>query len=269
MYPTNQHIAEFQQKILSFYATHKRDLPWRHTTDPYRILLSELMLQQTQVSRVVDYYHKWLQRWPTVADLAHAKRPSVLEMWMGLGYNNRAVRLHTTAEIISEKYHGDVLEALHHYEELPGIGRYTAHAVRIFATNVDLVTIDTNIRRILLNEFGLDENFSDAELWNLAERCLPPGNSREWHNALMDYGALFLTSKTSGIKPKTQQSRFQGSDRQVRAGLLRSLLTGPRPLSRLQQEFTIDEKRLQTILEKMEQEGLIVLNVNTLYAIKE
>ena len=269
MYPTDKPIAQFQEKILSFYAMHKRDLPWRTTSDPYRILLSELMLQQTQVSRVVGYYHKWLQRWPTVTDLAQAKRSSVLEMWMGLGYNNRAVRLHRTADIIAEKYCGNVLEALLHYEELPGIGRYTAHAVRIFATNEDLVTIDTNIRRILLYEFELDEDISDAELWKLAEHCLPRGKSREWHNALMDYGALFLTSKTSGIKPKTQQSRFQGSDRQVRGGLLRSLLTGPLPFSSLHQEFAIDEKRLHTILEKMEQEGLIALNENTLYVIKE
>jgi A/G-specific adenine glycosylase len=268
MHPTNQQTAQFQQKVISFYSEHKRDLPWRKTTDAYRILLSELMLQQTQVSRVVEYYNTWLQRWPTISDLALAKRSSVLEMWMGLGYNNRAVRLHTTAGIITKKYYGDVLKALHHYEELPGIGKYTAQAVQIFVTNVDMVTVDTNIRRILIHEFGLDQQISDAELWRLAERCLPKGHSREWHNALMDYGALYLTSKLSGIKPRTQQSRFQGSDRQVRAGLLRSLLSGPRSLSLIQQEFPIEERRLQTILDKMEQEGLIVLNKNT-YAIKE
>ena len=152
-------IKQFQKKVFSFYKKNKRDLPWRKTTDPYKILLSELMLQQTQVKRVVLYYEQWIATWPTLEKFATASLHEVLQMWMGLGYNTRAVNLHTTARKIIVEYDGDVLQAMKQYKDLPGIGRYTAQAVQIFSTNADLVTVDTNIRRIFINEFKLP-NFS-------------------------------------------------------------------------------------------------------------
>ena len=218
-------IKDFQKKVLSYYRQQGRELPWRATTNPYHILLSEIMLQQTQVDRVISYYKKWIAQWNSIEALAKASRQDVLKQWLGLGYNNRAVNLHKTAQVIVSKYRGDVLAALEHYKELPGIGQYTASAVRIFSANEDVVTVDTNIRRILIHEFSLDEKISDKGLWSLAEKCLPKGKSREWHNALMDYGALHLTSRKTGIKPKTQQSKFEGSDRQLRAQILKHLLT--------------------------------------------
>ncbi|MBD3319114.1 Fe-S cluster assembly protein HesB [Candidatus Woesearchaeota archaeon] len=255
---TKNKIEEFQDKVLTYYQDHGRDLPWRHTTDPYAILVSEIMLQQTQVDRVISFYHRWLQQWPTVQSLAAARREDVLKAWMGLGYNNRAVRLHQCARVIVEQFAGDVLHAMAYYKEVPGIGPYTSHAVRIFAANEDLVTVDTNIRRIFIHEFGLPESLSDKELWAIAERCLPKGKSCDWHNALMDYGATLMTARRTGIRPKTRQSEFEGSDRQIRAGILRFILTnGKCPLDGLS-SCCPDRERLLRILSAMIRDGIIV-----------
>jgi len=263
-----ERIQEFQKKVFSFYQKNKRDLPWRKTTDPYKILLSELMLQQTQVNRVILYYEKWITRWPDIHALASASLAEVLQAWMGLGYNTRAINLHKAARKIVTEFDNDVLEAMKQYKEIPGVGRYTSQAVQIFSTNADIVTIDTNIRRIFIKEFHLPEKVSDKELWRLAEKCLPKGRSREWHNALMDYGALHLTSQKTGIKPKTQQSRFEGSDRQIRARILRCLLNDTMSLSELKKTFRIEQKRLRRILDKMVTEKIIV-NKNNSYQLNE
>ncbi|MFH1100567.1 MAG: Fe-S cluster assembly protein HesB [Methanobacteriota archaeon] len=254
---TQKQITAFQHKILSFYRKHGRRLPWRRTRDPYKILLSEIMLQQTQVQRVNTYYQKWIHQWPTINDLAQASQKHVLQAWMGLGYNTRAVNLHRTAQLISTKYQGDALSAMNHYQDLPGIGKYTSQAIRIFSTNADIVTIDTNIRRLLIHEFHLPETTSSTELWGLAERCLPKGKSRDWHNALMDYGALILTSRKTGISPLTQQTRFTGSDRQIRGQILRILLEAPTSQTGLQKTLDIESERLKKILTKMIENNLI------------
>jgi len=261
-------IQQFQKKVLSFYQKQKRDLPWRNTTDPYKILLSEFMLQQTQVVRVVPFYERWITKWPTIHALASASRAEVLKMWMGLGYNTRAIHLHKAAQKIVSKHKGDVLKAMKHYKEIPGVGKYTSHAVQIFATNDNLVTVDTNIRRIFIHEFHLPETITEKELWKLAEQCLPPGKSRDWHNALMDYGALSLTAQKTGIKPKTQQSRFEGSDRQIRAQILRRLLKGTTTLLDLQNTIGVEPIRLQRILRKMMDEQLLIKKQNR-YQLKE
>ncbi len=230
---SREKIQRFQKKVFSFYEKNRRELPWRNTTESYKILLSELMLQQTQVNRVILYYEKWIDKWPTVKALASASLTEILHMWIGLGYNTRAINLHKAARKIVTDFGGDVLEAMNQYQEIPGVGRYTSQAVQIFSTNADLVTVDTNIRRIFIKEFNLSEKITDKELWILAEKCLPKGKSRCWHNALMDYGALHLTAHKTGIKPKTQQSRFEGSNRQIRANILRCLLTEKMSLSEL------------------------------------
>jgi A/G-specific adenine glycosylase len=268
MKPSQKDIQVFQQKIFTFYQRHKRDLPWRKTTDPYKILLSELMLQQTQVNRVVEYYEKWTAQWPTIQDLSKASRVEVLQAWMGLGYNNRAVNLHKAAQKIISDFNADILQAMQHYKGIPGVGRYTSQAVQIFATNADLVTVDTNIRRIFINEFHLSEKTTDTELWCLSEDCLPKGQSRDWHNALMDYGALYLTSKKTGIKPKTQQTSFKGSDRQIRAQIIRTLLQKSASVSQLEHLLNIEKERLKRILEKMITEQIITYHINR-YQLKE
>ena len=265
---TSDVIKKFQRKVFTFYKTHQRKLPWRLTNDPYRILVSELMLQQTQVSRVITYYTKWMKQWPTIDRLAAASRHDVLEAWVGLGYNSRAVRLHKAAQIIMTKFNGDVIEAMHHYEAIPGVGRYTSQAVLIFATNADLVTVDTNIRRIFIHEFNLPETVSDKILWDLTMRCLPKGRSRDWHNALMDYGALHLTAQKTGIPPKTKQPPFEGSDRQLRGRILRILLQKDQRFTQLQKHFDVDAVKLQVILDKLISEEIIERK-NGSYHLKE
>jgi A/G-specific adenine glycosylase len=265
---SQEEIHRFQQKIFLFYQQHKRQLPWRTTTDPYKILISELMLQQTQVSRVISYYEKWIVRWPTLETLASASRTEVLKAWMGLGYNSRAVRLHKAVQKIVAEFHGDVIAAMKEYKKIPGVGRYTAQAVQIFSTNVDLVTVDTNIRRIFIAEFHLSEDLSTRELWGYAALCLPSGRSREWHNALMDYGALLQTAKKTGIRPVSQQSPFGGSDRQLRAAVLRLLLNDPSSFDTLHHVLGGEHMRLRKILDKMVDEGLLVVH-NKCYQVNE
>ena len=238
------------------------------TNEPYKILVSELMLQQTQVSRVLPYYKKWMKQWPTINRLATASRRDVLQAWMGLGYNSRAIRLQKAAHIIMKEFNGDVIQAMHHYEAIPGVGRYTSQAVLIFATNADLVTVDTNIRRIFIHEFGMPETFSESILWKLAERCLPKGRSRDWHNALMDYGALHLTAQKTGIPPTIKQTKFEGSDRQLRARIIRILLENDKTFSAIEKTLHIEDSRLQRILDKLLREEIITQK-NKQYHLKE
>jgi len=238
------------------------------TNDPYKILVSELMLQQTQVSRVITYYNKWMKQWPTIDRLATASHRDVLQAWMGLGYNTRAIRFQQAAQIIIQKFQGDVIQAMKHYEAIPGVGQYTSQAVLIFATNADLITVDTNIRRIFIHEFNLPEIVSEKTIWELAQRCLPKGRSRNWHNALMDYGALHLTAHKTGIPPKTKQPRFEGSDRQLRAHIIRLLLQKDQRFAQMNKLLDIESKRLQLILNKLISEG-IISRKNGRYHLKE
>ncbi len=252
------HIRSFQHNVFAYYKKYGRDLPWRKTTNPYYILLSEIMLQQTQVDRVIQYYHRWTTKWPHVVDLARADRREVLQEWMGLGYNNRAINIHKAAQKIIESYNGDVIAAMKNYKDIPGVGPYISHAVRIFSGNEDTVTVDTNIRRILIHEFHLHKKISDNELWDIAEHCLPKGKSRDWHNALMDYGATLLTSRKTGIRPKTQQSPFEGSDRQIRAQIIRHLLNNVSvEFSEICSRFSIEKNRLDKIIYSLIKDGLV------------
>ena len=256
-YIDDETIKDFRKKIFTFYKDQGRDLPWRKTEDPYKILLSEFMLQQTQVSRVIDYYTRWITQWDTIKKLADAPFFDILSQWMGLGYNRRAKYLHETAKVITTEFEGDVLQSMDDYHRLPGIGEYTAKAIKIFSNNEDIVTIDTNIRRIYIHEFGLDEMISKKSLYEIAEKCLPQGKSRIWHNALMDYGAIKLTSNKTGIQPLTKQSKFKGSDRQIRGQILRLLLHQSRSINEINKRIEIDKLRLKKILEQMVKEQFL------------
>jgi A/G-specific adenine glycosylase len=259
-------LQRFQQRVITFYKEQGRVLPWRQTIDPYKILVSEVMLQQTQVSRVIPFYEKWIETWPTVQSLANASRPEVLRAWMGLGYNRRAMNLHRAAGIIQGRFAGDVLEAMRHFDEVPGVGRYTAQAVRIFASNENIVTVDTNIRRIFLVEFALPSDTKERVLWDLAARCLPKERSRDWHNALMDYGALHETARRTKISPLTRQSRFEGSTRQLRARVLRLLLDAPRTIGELQPLLRCNKGTLSEVLSRMCKDGILTYE-GTRYAV--
>ena len=249
-------IKEFQTKILEWYKVNKRDFPWRKTTDPYLILVSEIMLQQTQAIRVVAYYEKFIKRFPTINELAIAKNPEVLKIWSGLGFNNRAIRLKEIAKTIVTDFRGNFPQQQDDLIELKGIGSYTAAAIMAFAFNKKAAVIDTNIRRVLIHELHLNQNISPKRISEIALSVIPKGKSRIWHNALMDYGALAASAKQTKIKSKSKQSPFKGSEREVRGKILKLLLEQSK-LSRTEIAEIIPHPKLEDIILKMKVDRLL------------
>lgn len=223
--------AEFRATVLRFYRAHGRHtLPWRHTT-PYGVLVSEIMLQQTQVDRVVPFFQKWMKKYPKPERLAKASLAQVLTDWSGLGYNRRAKMLRECAKVIVEKHDGALPKDRNALIDLPGIGPYTAGAIRAFAFNEKEVFIETNIRAVLLHHFFPQaKKVDDKKLIPILTECLVHVQSaREWYSALMDYGShLKKTNPNPSRRSKhhTRQSRFEGSLRQFRGIILRRLLNG-------------------------------------------
>lgn len=224
--------TQFRKIVWAHYKKHGRhDLPWRKTKDPYKILVSEVMLQQTQVERVTPFYKNFLKQFPAVQVLAQAPLAEVLKSWQGLGYNRRAKMLHQAAREVAEKYKGKFPKTRTELEQLPGIGPYTAGAVAAFAYSTDVIFIETNIRTAITHHFFAKKNqVSDKEIINILEQVFPAGKSREWYSALMDYGAYL---KKSGVKLNSRskhyskQSVFKGSLREARGAILRALAAGP------------------------------------------
>jgi len=188
-----ERVRQLQQRLLRWYGRHARDLPWRHTRDPYRILVSEIMLQQTQVERVIDYYEPFLRRYPTIETLAASSEPQVREAWEGLGYYARARNLHRTARQVASEHGGKLPDDAAQMRRLPGIGRYTAGAVLSIAFGKDAAILDTNAARVLRRVFGIRERGTKARLhrrlWELAELVTPAGRADRFNQAIMDLGA--------------------------------------------------------------------------------
>ena len=184
----------FTRKLLRWYGQHARDLPWRRTRDPYQVIVSEFMLQQTQVSRVSEFYPRFLKRFPTVYDLAKAKPKAVREAWDGLGYYARASNLHALARVVSKTMNGRLPDDTEKLDELPGVGRYTAGAVACFAYEKPVPAVDTNVKRVL------ERVFKTKDVWGLASAIVPKTGKRAWrfNQALMELGALVCTAR----KPK-------------------------------------------------------------------
>lgn len=246
---TPETIDLFRDLILSYFRAHGRDLPWRHTADPYRILVSEIMLQQTQVERVVVRYREFLDRFPDFASLARAPRSEVLLAWQGMGYNRRAIALQETARRVVEEYGGDLPADVEMLATFPGIGKATAAAIVAYAFNMPVVYVETNIRRIFIHFFFQDrEGVRDDEILPLVERTLDRENPREWYSALMDYGTV-LKKRTANPNRRSasysRQSRFEGSDRQIRGRILALVL----------EEGTVMEK--EVILRLCEEPGRV------------
>jgi len=195
--PDGEWFSEVRRGLLAWYRANARDLPWRRTRDPYNILVSEVMLQQTQVDRVIPYYEAFLERFPTVEALASAPAAEVIRLWAGLGYNRRAVNLQRTAQAVVER--GGWPSDPQGLRALPGIGPYTAGAVACFAFEQDVAFVDTNMRRVVHRlRFGPDlpaPAAPDAAVLAVAERLVPPGNGWEWNQALIEFGALHCTAR--------------------------------------------------------------------------
>ncbi len=263
---------EFQKIIWDFYQKNKRDFPWRETTDPYKIMVSELMLQQTQTHRVLPKYEAFMNRFPTIKELAAASLSDVLELWIGLGYNRRAKFLHQAAIIISQNnslFPQDPKEL----QKIPGIGPYTASAILVFAYNKPLLFIETNIRRVYIHHFFKDtEKISDKELFPLIEQTIDNKNPREWYYALMDYGSYLAKIIQNPNRKSTKyikQSKFEGSIRKVRGEILRQLLTIKKlNKTQLKRILTAEpEEKINSALDGLQKDNIIE-NKNGYYLLK-
>lgn len=252
-----QDIKIIQENILSWYKKNGRKLPRRQTSNPYAIHMSEVMLQQTQVDRVIPYFHKRMKDFPDYSSLAKASKTELLSHRSGLGFNSRALRLQQCAQEIITTHKSLVPRTRDQLMNLSWIGPYTSAAIMAFSRNISVPVIDTNIRRVLIFLFKLPETISPKALEAFAETVIPKWKSRDWHNALMDQWALLLTARKTKIKPLSKQSKFEWSDRQVRGWTMKQLVTNNEQLTikRIEEEFP--HKQVKKIVKDLQKEGLI------------
>lgn len=261
-------ISQFREIVYAFYAHHRRDFPWRENITPYRIIVSEIMLQQTGVERVLKKYDTFLARFPGFEDLVRASVKDIMEEWQGLGYNRRVLSLKKLSHAILEIHSGKVPDVPGALEKLPGIGKATAGAICAFAFNKPVLFIETNIRRVFIHHFFEGRSgISDNELFPLIEAALDRRHSRDWYYALMDYGT-YIATLTGNPNRKSahyaKQSPFQDSDRQVRGELVRFFLRhGPSCVQDIIRETGLDDARLTRILHSMIKDGLVTLRGQT------
>ncbi len=253
---TEQKIRKFQNKIWNFYKDNKRNLPWRNTNNLYFILISEVMLQQTQVPRVLHKYEEFLKTFPTIKHLAESSNEDLLRTWSGLGYNRRAfylknaaIKLYSNPEITPE-----------HLLTIKGIGPNTAGSIYVFCKNKPYVFIETNIRRVFIFEFfNNKEKIDDKQILSLVEKTLDTKNPREWYYALMDYGTyLAKIYKNPNRKSKhyTKQSKFEGSIRQTRGNILKALLKD-KTMNIQDLEEKINSEHFKNALKQLETEQFL------------
>jgi A/G-specific adenine glycosylase len=266
-------VIQFQRELLSWYKIHQRDLPWRKTRDPYKILVSEIMLQQTQVSRVLPKYEAWLKAFPTIKALSHASTADVLILWSGLGYNRRALYLQRTAKAIAGDHKGVWPETVAELKKLPGIGEYTARAVACFAFDQQISVVDTNVRKVILTKFGsslrgtnvtkqsiIKDRFislamTEKEVQMIADQLLPDGSAYQWNQALMDYASAMLKKEKI---PVPKQSKFIGSNRYYRGQTIKLLLqTKACSISYLAKTLETKEEFMDRIVQGLEKDGLV------------
>lgn len=255
-------VKAFQAQILAFYGhSGRHNLPWRETKDTYKIVVSEVMLQQTQVTRVLEKYSEFLRAFPTIQALAKAPLAHTLSVWQGMGYNRRALALKRLAEEVVIKHKGKIPQDRAELEALPGIGPYTAGAVRAFAFNEPEVFIETNIRRIFIHHFFKDRvGVNDKEILPLIKQTLDIQDPRAWYYALMDYGAHLpkITKINSNKQSKhyVKQSTFKGSLRELRGKIIRALNDTPKTLPALK-KICCNDSRTKEALDALTRDKLI------------
>jgi A/G-specific adenine glycosylase len=272
--------SKINRSLLVLYKQHARTLPWRETHNPYRILISEVMLQQTQVSRVQQKYPEFLRKFPTIRALASARSSEIIRAWEGMGYNNRALRLLRLAVIVMQDYNGRLPDDPDVLESLPGIGKYTANAIACFAFGKQVPVVDTNVRRVFSRMLG--KQINAAEEWECASLLLPRTNAYNWNQGLMELGALICSSAnpqcsicplklfcrssgkiTSTKKYKSSASRKKIPDRIYRGKIIsvlrrinaRASIDSLRLLKKL--EPKISQGRMEILLNGLREDGLI------------
>ncbi len=254
-----------------YHEESRNHLPWRATRDPYKILVSEVMLQQTQVERVIPYYKKFIRTFPSAKVLARVSLYNVLHVWQGLGYNRRAKFLQQAAKVIAKK--GSFPKTVEEMELLPGVGHYTARAVAAFAYNSPEVFVETNIRTVFFYHLPTGRKKTDKQLLALVEQALKESQMepRDFYAAMMDYGSHL---KQQGIRLNkksvhyTPQSKFEGSTRQLRGAILRELLQHTATLSTLVHKIPRNQQEVAHELARLTAEGLVALH-GRYFAIKE
>ena len=266
--PATDDIANVRTIVWDYYHDHGRhDMPWRRDDyNPYFIMVSEIMLQQTQVSRVFIKFNEFIETFPTVESLAAAPQSEVLITWSGLGYNRRAKFLHQAAQMIVGEYNGSFPRSVNELVRLPGIGVNTAGAIMAYACNDPVVFVETNIRTVIIHHFFSDDSaVPDKAILAVAEELLDREHPREWYWALMDYGT-YLKQAVGNLnrqsKSYAKQSKFEGSRRQIRGQVLREL-AGAAKTSR-QLAAAINDERLETVIHDLLREGLIAKKGTTL-----
>jgi A/G-specific adenine glycosylase len=269
----NHHqLRDFQNFIWDFYHKNGRSFAWRNNENPYAVVVSEIMLQQTQTHRVIEKYEEFMFAFPTFKDLAAALLRDVVVAWKGLGYYRRARYLHQIAQIIMIEYKGILPQEPHKLEKLPGIGAATAGSIAAFAFNIPTVFIETNIRAVFIHHFFPEKQLvSDKEIMPLVAAVIDQQNPREWYYALMDYGVwLKSTHKNPSRKSSHyhKQSKFEGSDRQIRAQILKLIadkgnVTDAEIMCSVQKENT----RIEKIIAQLLNEQFITKNNSGKYAI--
>ncbi|MBP6940402.1 MAG: hypothetical protein KBB65_01385 [Syntrophorhabdaceae bacterium] len=260
--PSTKEVLSFRREIYGYYKKNRRSFPWRDTHDPYNILVSEIMLQQTQVERVNGKYQEFVAAFPDFSSLARARLNAVLLVWSGLGYNRRAISLVKLAKTIVAEQDGSLPKDVDKLAALPGIGKATAGSLAAFAFNLPSVFTETNIRRVFIHFFFKDsEDVHDRDILHLVEVTLDKTNPREWYYALMDYGAM-LKKKVPNPNRKSahykKQASFENSDRKIRGEILRMLLAG-KPLSAREISGALKERseRVGSILGQLQREGFV------------
>lgn len=253
----------FRAKILGWYAGNRRSFPWRETRDPWAVLVSEVMLQQTQTLRVLPKYEAFLAAFPRPADLAAAPTAELLRLWSGLGYNRRALALKRTAEELVARHGGRLPDGEEALLSLPGIGPYTARAVLAFAFDRPVVLIETNVRTVFLHEcFPGREKVHDRELLPLVEAALDRSDPRNWYYALMDYGVMLKASLPNPGRRSAhhqRQSPFADSSRRLRGEILKALAAAPAGLEveELAARLPFSRERFEAALEGLRSEGFV------------
>ena len=259
---SQQTIEAFRSNIWQYYEQNKRSFSWREEITPYRVVVSEIMLQQTQTDRVAKKFDEFIKQFPTFESLATAPFGEVLKYWKGLGYNRRALNLQKIAHIIHHEYAGNLPNDPEILVAFPGIGKATAASITCFTYNKPIAFIETNIRTIFIYFFFRNSiDVHDKALMPLIEKILDTRHPREWYYALMDYGVM-LKKNVGNLcrlsKHYTKQSKFQGSDRQIRGIILQLLLDQPGIDEKvLLMHIQKDEERVKVILKELINEGFI------------
>ncbi len=266
-------VSSFKKRIWKYYATHKRVLPWRNINNPFQVFVSEVMLQQTQVARVLKKYPEFLAIFPDFKSLSIAPTSKLLSVWQGMGYNRRALYMRAAAYKIVNEFDGILPRSSAILQTLPGIGKATAGSLVAFAYNIPTVFIETNIRRVFLHHFFTDKTeIDDKQLMPLIADTLDQNDPRNWYYALMDYGVM-LAKKFDNANKKSKhysiQSKFEGSDRQIRGAIIRQLVKGQEyDESSLISILAKDETRVKRILDQLKKEGF-VKKKNKVYSIAQ